>query len=148
MERELEPKKPKADGFVDDPKSRDHLYYEMRRHTRRGHCAFCGAGLTGRRTAWCSDACRDAGFGLFWQNIRRRILRKADFKCAGCGENATTVHHILPMARGGTSEDSNLEPLCKSCHLARHKEIFCEIVAEREAEAVRRLTLSHKPLFG
>jgi hypothetical protein len=51
------------------------------------------------------------------------------------------------MARGGTSEDFNLEPLCKSCHLARHEAIFREIVANREADGIERTTLSHRPLF-
>jgi 5-methylcytosine-specific restriction protein A len=26
------------------------------------------------------------------------------------------VHHILPLANGGTNEEGNLIALCKSCH--------------------------------
>jgi hypothetical protein len=29
------------------------------------------------------------------------------------------VDHIVPRARGGTHEDSNLQPLCKNCHDAK-----------------------------
>jgi len=29
---------------------------------------------------------------------------------------AEEVHHILPLADGGTNDESNLMALCKSCH--------------------------------
>lgn len=32
---------------------------------------------------------------------------------------ATTVDHIIPRHMGGTSEDSNLQPLCDICHDAK-----------------------------
>ena len=32
------------------------------------------------------------------------------------------VHHKLPLAEGGTHEDSNLIALCKSCHARIHAE--------------------------
>jgi len=30
------------------------------------------------------------------------------------------VHHILPLSRGGTSDEDNLMSLCKSCHSKIH----------------------------
>lgn len=32
---------------------------------------------------------------------------------------AEEVHHILPLADGGTHDEGNLMPLCKGCH-SRH----------------------------
>ena len=29
---------------------------------------------------------------------------------------AEEVHHILPLASGGTNDEGNLMALCKSCH--------------------------------
>ena len=33
---------------------------------------------------------------------------------------ATEVHHIVPISRGGTHEDSNLMALCHKCHAWIH----------------------------
>jgi 5-methylcytosine-specific restriction protein A len=39
-------------------------------------------------------------------------------KCRADGiiEAATDVDHIVPLRKGGTSEESNLQSLCHSCH--------------------------------
>jgi 5-methylcytosine-specific restriction protein A len=29
---------------------------------------------------------------------------------------AEEVHHVLPLANGGTNDEGNLMALCKSCH--------------------------------
>lgn len=55
-----------------------------------------------------------------WPRIRRRFI-EAHPLCEGCRREgrvtaAAEVHHILPLARGGTHEDSNLMALCKECH--------------------------------
>lgn len=31
---------------------------------------------------------------------------------------AEEVHHIVPLAKGGTHDEGNLMPLCKACHSA------------------------------
>lgn len=60
------------------------------------------------------------GYDRTWQRIRRRILANRPL-CVACqsfgrATLATEVDHILPLRAGGTNEDSNLQPLCKSCH--------------------------------
>jgi 5-methylcytosine-specific restriction protein A len=35
---------------------------------------------------------------------------------AGLLVPATEVHHVIPLADGGTDDEANLMPLCKSCH--------------------------------
>ena len=32
------------------------------------------------------------------------------------------VHHIIPLAEGGTNDESNLMSLCRSCHEKIHRE--------------------------
>lgn len=55
-----------------------------------------------------------------WQRLRLFYLR-ANPLCIDCKKQdkivpASEVHHIVPIARGGTDDESNLEALCKSCH--------------------------------
>lgn len=49
-------------------------------------------------------------------------------KCAECGsEYGIEIHHIVPKVLGGTDEQSNLEPLCSSCHKKKHLENRSEL---------------------
>lgn len=65
------------------------------------------------------------GYGSAWQRARARFLREQPL-CVACGERhvisaATEVDHIVPH-RGDMSlfwQESNWQPLCKSCHSAK-----------------------------
>ena len=59
-------------------------------------------------------------YGYQWRKLRARFL-SANPLCEQCKAQgrytiATEVHHIKPLADGGTNDLSNLMPLCKSCH--------------------------------
>ncbi len=59
-------------------------------------------------------------YGRAWKRIRERYIA-AHPLCEKCRERgkltpAQEVHHILPLSRGGTHEDTNLMALCKPCH--------------------------------
>ena len=59
-------------------------------------------------------------YGSAWRRARDRYLATHPL-CEDCKGNgrltpATEVHHILPLARGGTNEEGNLRALCRSCH--------------------------------
>ena len=59
-------------------------------------------------------------YGRAWKRIRERYIA-AHPLCEKCRERgrltpAQEVHHILPLSRGGTHDDSNLMALCKPCH--------------------------------
>lgn len=59
-------------------------------------------------------------YGRQWQRIRARFLNKNPL-CEQCKKEgrytaATEVHHIQPLSAGGTNDERNLMPLCKSCH--------------------------------
>jgi 5-methylcytosine-specific restriction endonuclease McrA len=55
-----------------------------------------------------------------WQAIRNATLNREPLcrHCAALGFTtaAKMVDHILPIKQGGTSEPSNLQPLCWKCH--------------------------------
>jgi 5-methylcytosine-specific restriction protein A len=52
----------------------------------KGHCGWCNATLTGRRTRWCSDACVDEWMVRHdpsW--AARKVWRRDHGVCAACG---------------------------------------------------------------
>jgi len=63
------------------------------------------------------------GYNYRWQKIRKMFLAENPL-CHDCLERgevkaAEEVHHIKPLAEGGTHEFSNLMSLCKECHSKR-----------------------------
>jgi hypothetical protein len=52
--------------------------------------------------------------------IRWRILGRDNYTCVLCGakgaDTPLAVDHIIPIAEGGTSDDTNLRTLCKDCN--------------------------------
>lgn len=64
-------------------------------------------------------------YGSSWKKIRDRYIT-AHPLCEMCQSHgrykeAQLVHHILPLADGGTHDESNLQSLCISCHERIHK---------------------------
>jgi len=55
------------------------------------------------------------GYDGEWQRIRAVYLGEHPY-CAECGAPATDVHHITPLRRGGTHDETNLKALCHACH--------------------------------
>ena len=58
--------------------------------------------------------------GRTLQRLRERVLR-ADPLCAACMaagriRPATDLDHIVPIFKGGTDDDENLQGLCAECH--------------------------------
>ena len=63
-------------------------------------------------------------YGAEWRKIRDRYIALHPL-CEYCLKEgrstlATEVHHILPLADGGTNDEKNLAALCKSCHSRTH----------------------------
>jgi 5-methylcytosine-specific restriction endonuclease McrA len=56
------------------------------------------------------------GMGPGWSAAQAACLVAAGYCCANCGERATEAHHIIPRARGGSDDPSNLLALCGRCH--------------------------------
>ena len=115
--------------------------------TRTRICEKCGKGFEPRSGSqkYCSPKCaRDSSTEKNIGNIRRRskiqskinpkILAAYGYKCAICGWSLTPSflakkylwshgceqHHIVPVAEGGTNEESNIILLCPNCHKMAH----------------------------
>lgn len=60
-----------------------------------------------------------------WANQRRRErILSARPLCVQCEREgrvaeATEVDHIVPLWKGGSESDANLQPLCRCCHAAK-----------------------------
>lgn len=66
-------------------------------------------------------------YGRSWRKVRERYAA-AHPLCEQClKEGRCTpmeeVHHIVPLSKGGTNDESNLMSLCRSCHEKIHLEI-------------------------
>lgn len=60
------------------------------------------------------------------QRLRRLRAEPLCRDCASAGivREATVPDHIVPLARGGSDEDSNIRCLCAECHAKRTAEQF------------------------
>ena len=66
-------------------------------------------------------------YGSAWTRIRNEYVKTHPF-CEECFKRGhmtlvDEVHHIVPVARGGTHNAENLMSLCKSCHTKIHEKM-------------------------
>ncbi len=74
--------------------------------------------------AWSSKTRQERGYGASWGRARRAALARDKHLCQPCFATgrvtvATQVDHILPKAKGGTDELSNLQSICVPCHKSK-----------------------------
>jgi hypothetical protein len=50
------------------------------------------------------------------KRYRQSIYEAWDCKCGYCGEEATSLDHIVPKFRSGSSNRNNLIPACRRCN--------------------------------
>ena len=82
---------------------------------------------------YCSSRCKNQslfnkskkeGRSFFWSSIASSIIVRDNMACRLCGSKENlTVHHMIPVAVGGTSEDWNLITLCHTCHMKVHSSL-------------------------
>lgn len=57
------------------------------------------------------------------KRVRWFILERDNFRCRACGATADDaklhVDHIVPVSKGGRTEESNLQVLCAECNLGK-----------------------------
>ena len=58
-------------------------------------------------------------YGRKWRELRQHILRRDNYECAYCGQQADTVDHIIPLSKGGTHHETNLTSACAKCNYGK-----------------------------
>lgn len=66
----------------------------------------------------------ERGYGWAWRKLRDRIMERDCGLCQTCKREGvirmgSAVDHIVPKARGGTDDESNLECICEDHHRAK-----------------------------
>lgn len=58
------------------------------------------------------------------QDIRNRVWQRYGGKCAECGaKDYLEFDHIIPVAKGGSNSEQNVQLLCRKCNLAKSDKI-------------------------
>lgn len=51
----------------------------------------------------------------------KALCKQYNYRCLSCGKKTQlTADHVIPVIAGGTSDISNIQPLCKSCNSIKH----------------------------
>jgi hypothetical protein len=51
---------------------------------------------------------------------RERIYKRDGYRCVKCGRaDRLSIDHIVPLVRGGSKRDSNLQTMCEPCNVAK-----------------------------
>ncbi len=52
--------------------------------------------------------------------VRKYVEARSRYQCQSCGktklETQLTIDHIIPLAKGGSNDISNLQTLCHTCN--------------------------------
>ena len=55
-----------------------------------------------------------------WARVRRKVLRRDNWRCRSCGKYGNECDHVVPLYKGGADYDmSNLQCLCRGCHIGK-----------------------------
>jgi 5-methylcytosine-specific restriction enzyme A len=87
----------------------------------------------------CKERCGGGGWewsrpmGAGWGSIRAAHLR-IEPNCRVCGVRAVTVDHIVARAFGGTSDERNLQSLCRT---------HADVKNHRDRELGKKLKREH-----
>ena len=53
-------------------------------------------------------------------DVRLRIFERDGYECRSCEANSSLeIDHVIPISRGGSSDDDNLQVLCASCNRSK-----------------------------
>ena len=93
-------------------------------------CCGCGQELTGRRTRFATEECRQIALINYYilkgntKVIRRQLELRDGCICSNCGvkNEDWDADHIIPVHKGGGGCTlDNYQTLCKRCHKAKTK---------------------------
>jgi 5-methylcytosine-specific restriction endonuclease McrA len=61
-----------------------------------------------------------------WRKIRDYIFRRDNYTCQYCGVRGAKLEcdHVIPVAKGGDHEESNLVTACFRCNRSKHTKLL------------------------
>ena len=75
------------------------------------------------------------------KRYRHSIYEAWEHKCGYCGDNATSLDHIVPRFRSGSSNRNNLLPACRRCNASKasspveawyqEQDFFCQVKMDK-----------------
>ncbi len=86
----------------------------------RRPCLICGEAIAPGPCPHCGTRPRN-GSTRAWRTVRATVLARDHHRCTRCGTTEQLeVHHLVPVAEGGTVDLDRLTVLCSPCHHAQH----------------------------
>jgi HNH endonuclease len=87
-------------------------------------CVKCGArfspGKMANNAKYCED-CRSPYDAADWQRVRKIVLERDGYICKWCGRPGNVVDHLIPVSKGGPSDDPDLlVTSCRPCNSSRN----------------------------
>ena len=70
------------------------------------------------------SALRSTGSTYHWRKIRAKVLHRDQYACYYCGQDATTVDHLLARSKGGNDSMDNLVAACTKCNYSKGGRFF------------------------
>jgi|694.fasta_scaffold14321_9 hypothetical protein len=68
---------------------------------------------------------KDENYKISKTLVRHMIFQRDGNKCKNCNTTSNlTIDHIIPVKHGGTSEDTNLQTLCRKCNSSKGAKIL------------------------
>jgi hypothetical protein len=62
-----------------------------------------------------------------WKRLRADVFQRDGYRCTYCGNGGRLeCDHIVPVARGGSSDMDNLTTACRPCNRAKRDKLLSE----------------------
>lgn len=97
-------------------------HYETHREEKAAYVRAWREANRGKCRAYYNNyrARKESNGGSFTAEEWKELCAEYGFCCVCCGEcKPLTVDHIVPVSKGGSSDISNIQPLCKSCNSSK-----------------------------
>jgi len=103
-----------------DARSRNRRPWDSQRHLKENHTEEEWRRQLDYMSAKNQER-RDYSVGELSSGIRKELHDKQNGLCNGCGCELKNPHldHVIPLSRGGTNTDDNVQLLCAPCNLSK-----------------------------